>query len=97
VRLTADCDTTGARPTPPNQPGTRRSERTATADSTQTTWHTVFPGGCVTAQLRAGSNADPAIIDEAAAAIGFTTRPALQQALEQRSDGRLHLDPSETN
>jgi hypothetical protein len=56
----------------------------------------VFPGGCVTAQLRAGSNTDPSVIDEAAAAVGFTTRPALQQALEQRSNGRLHLDPSET-
>jgi hypothetical protein len=56
----------------------------------------VFPGGCVTAQLRAGSNTNPSVIDEAAAAVGFTTRPALQQALEQRSNGRLHLDPSET-
>ena len=97
VRLTAHCDTTGATPTPPDQPGTRRYERTATGDSAQTTWHTVFPGGCVTAQLRAGSNTDPTVIDEAAAAIGFTTRSALQQALEQRSNGRLHLDPSETN
>jgi hypothetical protein len=25
--------------------------------------------------------------------IDFTTRQALQQALEQRSGGRLHLDP----
>jgi hypothetical protein len=28
-------------------------------------------------------------------AIGFATRLAFEQALEQRSDGRLHLDPNE--
>jgi hypothetical protein len=27
--------------------------------------------------------------------LGFTTRQALQQALSQRSDGRLRLDPEE--
>jgi hypothetical protein len=28
--------------------------------------------------------------------LDFTTRQALQQALERRSDGRLHLDPGGT-
>jgi hypothetical protein len=27
--------------------------------------------------------------------LGFTTRQALQQALDQRSHGRLHLDPEQ--
>jgi hypothetical protein len=27
--------------------------------------------------------------------LGFTTRAALQEALSQRSDGRLQLDPGE--
>ena len=93
VRLTADCDTTGATPTPSDQPGTRRYERTEPGHSgPPTTWHTVFPGGCVTAEFRSTSNGDASLIDEAASAIGFTTRPALQQALDQRSNGRLHLD-----
>ncbi len=97
IRLTADCDLSGSTPTTPHQTGTRRYERLATADSGSITWHTVFPGGCVTAQLRAGSDANPSVIVEASSTIGFTTRSALQQALDQRSNGRLHLDPSETD
>ena len=78
VRLTATCDTTGATPTPSDQPGTRRYERTEPGHSDRpTTSYTVFPGGCVTAQLRSTSNGDASLIDEAASAIGFTTRDAL--------------------
>jgi tRNA A-37 threonylcarbamoyl transferase component Bud32/membrane-associated phospholipid phosphatase len=96
VRLTADCDTTGAVPTPPDQPGTRRYERTEPGQpGPAATSYTVFPGGCVTAQFRSTSDDDAALVDQAASAIGFTTRPALQQALDQRSNGRLHLDPGE--
>jgi hypothetical protein len=53
----------------------------------------VFPGGCVTAQLSSAGAADPAFITEASTILDFTTRQALQQTLEQRSSGRLHLDP----
>ena len=59
------------------------------------TTYTVFPGGCITAEFRSTSNSDASHFDEAASAVGFTTRHALQQALEQRSNGRLHLDPGE--
>jgi hypothetical protein len=93
VRLTATCDTTGAVPTPPDWPGTQRFERTETGRSRPTTSYTVFPGGCATAQLRSASNDNALLVDQAASAIGFTTRDALQQALDQRSDRRLHLDP----
>ena len=96
VRLTADCDTTGATATPSDQPGTRRYERTEPGQPAPTTTYTVFPGGCVTAELRSTNNGDTSLIDEAASAIGFTTRPALQQALDQRSNGQLHLDPRES-
>jgi hypothetical protein len=96
VQLTADCDTTGATPTPSDQPGTQRYQRTEPGHSGPTTWHTVFPGGCVTAQLRATNNGDTSLIDQAASTIGFTTRHALEQALDQRSNGRLHLDPGVT-
>jgi tRNA A-37 threonylcarbamoyl transferase component Bud32 len=96
VRLSADCDTAGASPTPNDQPGTRRYARTAAGDALPTTWHTVFSGGCVTVQLRHGDNADGSMLDEASSAVGFVTRTALQQALDHLSDGRLDLDPSET-
>ena len=57
------------------------------------TWYTIFLGGCVTAQLQGTSAADAGFAAEARSIIDFTTRQALQQALEQRSGGRLHLDP----
>jgi hypothetical protein len=37
--------------------------------------------------------ADAAAISDVASIIGFATRHSLQQALDQRSNGRLRLDP----
>jgi tRNA A-37 threonylcarbamoyl transferase component Bud32 len=94
VRLSPTCDTTGAIQRPSDQPGAQRYERTDQASSGRAaTWYTVFPGGCVTAQLNSTGAADPAFVTEASSIIDFTTRQALQRVLEQRSDGRLHLDP----
>jgi hypothetical protein len=95
VRLAATCETAGATPTPPKQAGTRLYERTEPGRAAPSTSYTVFPGGCVTARLRATADADKTLLDEAASAIGFTTRHALGRALDDRSDGRLHLDPGE--
>jgi hypothetical protein len=94
VRLSATCDTAGAIQRPSDQPGAQRYERAdQTSSGRAATWYTVFPGGCVTAQLSSTGAADPAFVTEASSIIDFTTRQALQQALEQRSGGRLHLDP----
>jgi membrane-associated phospholipid phosphatase/tRNA A-37 threonylcarbamoyl transferase component Bud32 len=94
VRLSATCDTTGAIPQPSDQPGAQRYERTDQSGSgPAATWYTVFLGGCVTAQLQGTSAADAGFATEARSIIDFTTRQALQQALEQRSGGRLHFDP----
>jgi tRNA A-37 threonylcarbamoyl transferase component Bud32 len=94
VRLSATCDTTGADPRPSDQPEAQRFERTEQGRSGRAaTWYTVFPGGCVTAQLDWTSAADAGFATEAISIIDFTTRQALQQALEQRSGGQLHLDP----
>ena len=94
VRLSATCDTTGAIQQPSDQPRTERYERTDQSGSgPAATSYTVFPGGCVTAQLDWTSAADIGLVAEARLIIDFTTRQALQQALEQRSGGRLHLDP----
>jgi membrane-associated phospholipid phosphatase/tRNA A-37 threonylcarbamoyl transferase component Bud32 len=79
VRLSATCDTT-------ERTNQGRSGRAAT-------WYDRFPGGCVTAQLDWTSAADAGFATEARSIIDFTTRQALQQALEQRSGGRLNLDP----
>jgi membrane-associated phospholipid phosphatase/tRNA A-37 threonylcarbamoyl transferase component Bud32 len=94
VRLSATCDTTGATQQPSDQPRAQRYERTDHSGSGQAaTWYTVFVGGCVTAQLDSTSAANAGFATEARSIIDFTTRQALQQALEQRSAGRLHLDP----
>jgi hypothetical protein len=92
VRLTAVCDTTGTSPQPATQPGTQRYELYDPPRSTMTSY-TVFPGGCVTTQLRSIGNGDASLLAQATSAVGYTTRAALQQALEQRSQGRFHLDP----
>jgi tRNA A-37 threonylcarbamoyl transferase component Bud32 len=96
VRLTAACDTTGATPTPSDAAGRRRYERAEPGHSGPATTYTMFPGGCVTVDLRSTSDIDASLLDQAASAIGFTTRNHLQEALQQRSNGRLHLDPSAT-
>ena len=94
VRLTPTCDTTGATAQLSEEPSARRFVRAVTNGSkTATTWYAVFPGGCVTARLRAVHPADAAVVTDAASIVGFATRHTLRQALDQRSNGRLQLDP----
>jgi len=94
VRLTAACTTSGATQRPSHQPGARRYERTD-ARTGQLTWYTVFAGGCITAQLHPAGNTT-AFAGEASTALGLTTRRSLQQTLDARTNGRLHLDPVTT-
>ena len=94
VRLTATCDPAGAAEQPSGRPGVRHFERVErAADGYDATWYDRFPGGCMTSRLR--STADPGgrFATQAPAVLGFTTRQALRQLLEERSGGRLHLDP----
>ena len=94
VRLTRTCDTTGATAQRSDEPSAQGFVRAVTSGSaTATTWYTLFPGGCVTARLGAVRPADAAVVSDAASIVGFATRQALQQALDQRSNGRLQLDP----
>ncbi|MDP9219286.1 MAG: phosphatase PAP2 family protein [Actinomycetota bacterium] len=94
VRLTAACDTSGATQQPSDQPGARRYERTEPGRSgASAAWHTVFLGGCVTAQLDPTGAANRAFASEAAGVVGFITRHTLDQRLRERSNGRLSLDP----
>jgi len=94
VRLTAGCDTSGAVQRSPNQPGTRRYERSPPDSSVRgSTWYIVFPGGCITAQFHPASNTHAGFADEATSALGFATRQRLDQTLDTRTNGRLHLDP----
>jgi hypothetical protein len=94
VRLTAACDPTGATQVVSDQREVRRYQRTDSLKPTFTATHfDVFPGGCVTTRVRAPAARASEVATEAPLILGFTTRQALQDALEQRSEGRLHLDP----
>jgi tRNA A-37 threonylcarbamoyl transferase component Bud32 len=95
VWLTADCDVRGASLVPPAQPEVRRYLRTeGLAPQYSATRFEVFPGGCVTTSLTAPPVHQERVTSQAGALLGLTSRQTLQHMLEQRSDGRLHLDPS---
>ena len=97
LRFAGSCDTTGATEVANDVPGGRRFERTP-VDGTNTilTWYVVFPGGCATMRL---SSRDPArevvsdVTAQASRVIGFVSRADLARALDERSHGRLRLDP----
>jgi tRNA A-37 threonylcarbamoyl transferase component Bud32 len=94
VRLTAVCDTTGTTEVPARRPGTRRYARVARdADEFSATLHDRFPGGCVTYRLRSPSDLKDVVAGQVPLLFGFTSRQALRRALQERSGGRLHLDP----
>jgi hypothetical protein len=84
----AACDLTGAREVSSEQRG---AHRYVLADGAGRAYR--FPGGCVTQRFNAAAPSAPRMSDTASTEIGFVTRQALGQALERRSDGRLHLDP----
>jgi membrane-associated phospholipid phosphatase len=97
LTLTADCDTRGAAEATSGIPGVKRYQAGARGGALST-WYDRFPGGCVTAELRSASSLTEINADlprQAALAAGFTPRDTLRQALEQRSGGRLHLDPGQ--
>jgi tRNA A-37 threonylcarbamoyl transferase component Bud32/membrane-associated phospholipid phosphatase len=95
VRLTAACDPAGATEAASVRPDVRRYQRTERLpDSFTATWYDQFPGGCVTYRLHSTTDIEGKFATEAPLVLGFTTRQALQQALDERSDGRLHLDPA---
>jgi tRNA A-37 threonylcarbamoyl transferase component Bud32/membrane-associated phospholipid phosphatase len=96
VRLTATCDPAGATEVPSDRPGVRHYQRTQRLTGRfMATWYDRFPGGCVTYQLRSTTDIEATFATEAPLVLRLTTRQALEQVLDERSNGRLHLDPAE--
>jgi tRNA A-37 threonylcarbamoyl transferase component Bud32/membrane-associated phospholipid phosphatase len=94
VRLTAACDTRGATEVLSDRAQVRRYQRIdRLGPRFEATRFDRFPGGCVTAQADAPAAYRAEVTGELSAILGYTTRQALGQALEQRSGGRLRLDP----
>jgi tRNA A-37 threonylcarbamoyl transferase component Bud32 len=97
ARLTAVCDPSGAVEGPTQLAGVRHLQRTESRAGGEfaATWYDQFPGGCVTSRLHLTTDPTGEFAAQAPQVLGFTTRQALQQALSQRSHGRLQLDPEE--
>src|SRR6266511_1830500 len=96
VELTASCDLARAVEVTSEQPGARRYLRIdRNAPGFSATRFYVFQGGCIAERFAAAAASEQQLITETSSAIGFTTREQLRQALSQRSDGRLQLDPGE--
>jgi hypothetical protein len=94
VRLTAGCDTQGATQVRSNQPQLRRYQRIQRqTPSFEATRFDRFPGGCVTTQAAVPAANRAEITSQLATILHYTSRQTLQQALDERSDGRLQLDP----
>ena len=53
----------------------------------------LFPGGCVTYRLDFRSDEQARPLGEVSLALGFVTRDALRQTVEDYTDGRVPLDP----
>jgi tRNA A-37 threonylcarbamoyl transferase component Bud32 len=97
VRLTAGCALGRGTEVASDHPGVRRYMLIEQqAPRFVATRYDVFAGGCVTTRFSIPAETRAQLTAEAATLLDFTTRQALQQALEQRSDGRLHLDPVES-
>jgi tRNA A-37 threonylcarbamoyl transferase component Bud32/membrane-associated phospholipid phosphatase len=96
VRLAAGCDTTGTFEMPSPAPEVRRYQRVDQSTSAfGATWYHRFPGGCMTYRLHSTRDLEGSFAIELPGLLGFVTRDALREALRQRSDGRLRLDPAE--
>jgi tRNA A-37 threonylcarbamoyl transferase component Bud32 len=96
ARLTAACAPAGAVEGPSPTSGVRHWQRTeSTAGGFAATWYDQFPGGCITTRLHLTIDPNGEFAAQAPQVLGFTTRVALQQALSQRSGGRLELDPED--
>jgi tRNA A-37 threonylcarbamoyl transferase component Bud32 len=94
ARLTAGCDVGQATEEASGQPGVRSYqlvERQAPAFTAVR--FDVFPGGCLTTRITAPESSRAEVTGAVPAILGFTPREQLGRALEQRSSGRLHLDP----
>jgi hypothetical protein len=94
IRLTAHCDPQGATQITSNQPQVRRYQRIdRLTPRFEATHFDLFPGGCVTAQAAVPAANRAEITSDLPTILDYTTRQGLQQALDQRSGGRLRLDP----
>jgi len=94
VRVAPDCDVAGATEVPSEQPGLRRYERVNRVEGGYGgERYYVYDGGCTTYSfdLRGSTRAQP--LASVAQALGFISRKAVSEQIDEYSDGRLELNP----
>ena len=94
LTLTAHCAVGRAAAVRAPEPGIRRLRALGGDAGYAATWYDVFPGGCVTIELRPATQ--QAAVDQGVAAqvpviVGYVSRATLRGELAQRSGGRLRL------
>jgi tRNA A-37 threonylcarbamoyl transferase component Bud32/membrane-associated phospholipid phosphatase len=95
VRLSAGCDLAGATRARAGQAGLLRYQRVERLEPRYTaTRLDVFPGGCLASRLAAAAANSEQLSQESSRILGMVSRDSLRLELEQRSSGRLHLDPA---
>jgi membrane-associated phospholipid phosphatase/tRNA A-37 threonylcarbamoyl transferase component Bud32 len=94
LTLTRHCAAGRAAPVRAPEPGIRRL-RAPGGSRFAATWYDIFPGGCVTIELRPATQqpaADQDLARQIPAIVGYLSRAALRDELAQRSGGRLQLN-----
>jgi tRNA A-37 threonylcarbamoyl transferase component Bud32 len=95
AEFTAQCDPGGAAHIGAGATGIQSYQRVEVSPQRRAvTRFDVLPGGCLTTRLRASPEQLAQLAAEIPRLLGFTTREELQRMLDQRSDGRLQLDPA---
>ena len=93
VVLTERCDVRGATEVPSDEPGAQRFERLRDVEQGyQGERFYVYEGGCTTLEFRLPGQDTAQQVGAASLAIGFVSRQELRAGVQDRSDGRLHLD-----
>jgi hypothetical protein len=96
VVLERFCAIGNATRVPSDHPGTRRYQEVISIEPGrryQGAVYYVFPGGCVTYRLDFRSDEQARPLGEVSLALGFVTRDALRQTVDEVTDGRVPLDP----
>jgi hypothetical protein len=94
LTLTGHCAVGRAAPVRAPAPGIRRL-RALDGSRFAATWYDIFPGGCVTIELRPATQqaaADQGLAGQIPVIVGYLSRAALRDELAQRSGGRLQLN-----
>ena len=94
VELTASCGVEGFVEVPTDEAGAKRYELVeSVTGGFRGTRAYVFDGGCATLDFRFETEASAVLVNEASLAVGFVSRADVDQAVQDITDGREHLDP----